>query len=258
MTLLFCSTRSHSVVSTDPVSTTIGASTPTLDVTCLCLERPNKIKLRSLLWWLLWPVHSLYTGDLMEAHLKQVVDGGPLAGYGLDKGEITFGSRSVSPIMANLEDRNRTAPFPFCGNRFEFRAVGSSQDIGYPLAILNTAYAESMEVLADAIEANGGDARAATADMLKEHWRIIFNGNGYSEEWAEEAARRGLPNLKNTVDALDTLTSEKNENLFESQQVFSKKELHARQEIAYEAYTNALTIEANTLLDMMETGVIPA
>ena len=131
---------------------------------------------------------SLYTGDLMESHLKKVVEGGPLAGYGEETTTIDFGTDAVSPITANLEDRNRTAPFPFCGNRFEFRAVGSSQNISYPLSpSSNWAVAESMGVLADAIE-GGKSPRDAVADMLKEHWSIIFNGDGYSDEWPVEAA----------------------------------------------------------------------
>ena len=116
---------------------------------------------------------------------------------------------------------------------------------------------ESMGVLADQIE-GGMSPRDATAAMLKEHWAVIFNGNGYSDEWPVEAAARGLPNLKNTVDAVETLTSEKNQQLFSSQKIFTSTELHARQEIQFEQYTNALTIEANCMLDMMETGIIPA
>jgi glutamine synthetase len=200
---------------------------------------------------------SLYTGDLMEAHLQKVVDGGELAGYGQETTTIDFGSRAVSPLTANLEDRNRTAPFPFCGNRFEFRAVGSSQNCAYPLAVVNAAMAESMTVLADQID-GGMSARDAVAAMLKEHWAIIFNGNGYSDEWPVEAASRGLPNLKNTVDAVETLTSPKNQQLFESQKIFTPRELEARQEIQFEKYTNDLTIEANCMIDMMETGIIPA
>ena len=200
---------------------------------------------------------SLYTGDTMAAQLQKVVDGGELHGYGEQNISVDFGTNNVSPLNVNLEDRNRTAPFPFCGNRFEFRAVGSTQNCGYPLAIVNAAMAESMEVLADAIE-GGKSPRDAVADMLQEHWQIIFNGDGYSKEWPIEAASRGLPNLKNTVDAVETLTCSKNQQLFESQQIFTPTELHARQEIQFEKYTNDLTIEANCMIDMLETGVLPA
>jgi glutamine synthetase len=200
---------------------------------------------------------SLYTGDSMESHLQSVVDGGELHGYGQEQMSLEFGSKNVGSLRVPVEDRNRTAPFPFCGNRFEFRAVGSSQNCGYPLAIVNTAMAESMGILADAIE-GGKSPRDAVADMLKEHWQVIFNGNGYSDEWPVEAAKRGLPNLRNTVDAVETLTASKNEKLFESQGVFSPTELKARQEIQFEKYTNDLTIEANCLINMLETGILPA
>jgi len=201
---------------------------------------------------------SLYTGELMEAHLDSVRKGGPLAGYGQATQEINFGNRAVSPINANLEDRNRTAPFPFCGNRFEFRAVGSSQNIALPLTILNTAYAESMGELSSKIEGNGGDVRAAVADTLNEHWPAIFNGNGYSEEWPVEAASRGLKNLRSSVDAWETFTSDKNAKLFSEQGVFNERELHSRQEIALEKISADILIEADVMIDMMNTGVIPA
>jgi glutamine synthetase len=200
---------------------------------------------------------SLYTGDLMEAHLDKVRNGGELAGYGQATADIDFGTRAVSPIQANLEDRNRTAPFPFCGNRFEFRAVGSSQNIALPLTILNTAFAESMGVLSDKIEATG-NVRDAVAETLNEHWPVIFNGNGYSEEWPVEAASRGLKNLKCGVDAWETFTSDKNAQLFSSQGVFNENELHSRQEIAFEKLAADIVIEADVLIDMMNTGVIPA
>merc|ERR1712199_43049 len=201
---------------------------------------------------------SLYTGVNMEAKLKGVAfEGADLACYAPSGKEVDYGCTNTAPIVGAEEDRNRTAPIPFCGNRFEFRAVGSSQNISYPLAILNSAVAESMGVLADAIE-GGKSPRDAVADMLKEHWAIIFNGDGYSDEWPVEAASRGLPNLRNTVDAVETLNSEKNQKLFESQGVFTPTELAARQEIMFEKYTNDIFIEANCLLDMMETGVLPA
>ena len=122
---------------------------------------------------------SLYTGDKMEEHLRAVMDGGELHGYGEDTTVIETGSTEVGPITANLEDGNRTAPFPFCGNRFEFRAVGSTQNIGFPMAVLNTAYAESMGELSNKIE-GGMSVRDAVAEMLSENFNVIFNGNGYS------------------------------------------------------------------------------
>jgi len=193
----------------------------------------------------------------MEAHIKKVIEGGELHGYG-GKGKIVeFGARCVSPIEGGAEDRNRTAPIPFCGNRFEFRAVGSSQNISFPMAILNTVMAESMGELAASIE-GGLSQKEAVAKMFKENLRALFNGNGYSEEWPVEAEKRGLPNLKNTVEALKTLNSAKNQKLFSSQNVYSEAELEATTETLFESYNNTITIEVDTLTDMVDTGVLPA
>merc|ERR1711988_55859 len=125
------------------------------------------------------------------------------------------------------------------------------------MALLNTAFAESAGELADKINA-GGSPRDVVAETFKTHDAVIFNGNGYSDEWPIEAEKRGLANLKNTVDAWETFTSAKNVKLFSEQKVFTEKEVHARQEIAFEKYINDLMIESNCLLDMMQTGVIPA
>merc|ERR1712113_680462 len=137
---------------------------------------------------------SLYTGKTMEKHLKSVIDGGALAGYNAIQQIIDVGSSAVQGIPANAEDRNRTAPFPFCGNRFEFRAVGSNQNVAWPLTVLNSMMAQAMAELSESIE-GGMSVRDATAAMLKQSWSAVFNGNGYSTEWHEEAERRGLKNL---------------------------------------------------------------
>jgi len=143
------------------------------------------------------------------------------------------------------------------GNRFEFRAVGSSQNIGFPLAVLNTAVAEGLSKLSSMIE-EGMTPRDAVATMLKENFDSIFNGDGYSEEWQAEAARRGLPNYKTGIEAVDHLTDAKNVELFEKMKVMSERELVARKAVLLKAYANILTIEASTMVKMMETGVIPA
>jgi len=200
---------------------------------------------------------SLYPGQNMEDHIRKIVAGGDLHGYSSEGQHVLAGARDVSPIPAGIEDRNRTAPFPFCGNRYEFRAVGSAQNIALPLALLNTAMAESIGVLADRIE-GGENVRDAVAGMYEEHMPVIFSGDGYSDAWPVEAEKRGLLNLKNTVDAVETFNSDKNQKLFESQKVFKSQELAGRQETMFEQYTNALTIEASTLIDMVQTGVIPA
>ena len=178
---------------------------------------------------------SLYPGQNMEDHIRKIVAGGDLPGYSSEGQQVMAGARSVSPIPAGIEDRNRTAPFPFCGNRFEFRAVGSAQNIALPLALLNTAMAESIGILADRIE-GGESVRDAVAGMFEEHMPVIFSGDGYSDAWPVEAEKRGLLNLRNTVDAVETFNSDKNQKLFESQKVFKPQELAGRQETMFEQY----------------------
>jgi len=201
---------------------------------------------------------SLGTGAMMEEHLNKVMDGGPLEGYGDASTPLSAGCAAVAPFNARLEDRNRTAPVPFCGNRFEFRAVGSAQNISFPLAVLNTAVAEGMSKISELIE-GGKSARDAVATILKDSSAAIFNGDGYSEEWHQEAEKkRGLLNLKIGIQAVDKLTDAKNVELFGKHKVFSKAEVEARQATLFEAYANIITIEATAMVEMMETGVIPA
>ena len=200
---------------------------------------------------------SLYTGDLMYDHIEKIMQGGELAGYGAEDTLISFGTARVPAVKARLEDRNRTAPFPFCGNRFEFRAVGSNQNINFPLAILNTAFADSLDVLASQIE-SGTSPRDAVADMFKKHKAAIFNGNGYSEEWQVEAKERGLPNLKTSPEAYKQFTASKNIDLFAKHGVMTPEEVHARREILEEKYAADIELEATCLLKMAETGILPA
>jgi len=200
---------------------------------------------------------SLGTGESLENHLKEVIAGGPLDGYGDAVTELKGICSAVADLNARFEDRNRTAPVPFCGNRFEFRAVGSSQNIGFPLAVLNTAVAEGLSKLSSMIE-GGKTPRDAVALMLSDNFDAVFNGDGYSEEWQVEAARRGLPNYKVGVEAVDHLTDAKNVELFEKMKVMSERELVARKSVLFKAYANILTIEAQTMVKMMDTGVIPA
>ena len=157
---------------------------------------------------------SLYTGNLMEKHLKEILENdGPLEGYGSKSESLNFGTKSILEMEKNIEDRNRTAPFPFCGNRFEFRAVGSLQNIAWPLTLVNAAMTDSMSAMSDLIE-SGKTPKDAVKEMLGKHMRVIFNGNGYSSEWPIEAKKRGLWDLPQTVDALGAFNSEKNEKLF--------------------------------------------
>jgi glutamine synthetase len=200
---------------------------------------------------------SLGTGKFMEEHLKKIIGGGPLEGYADKTTDLSAGCAAVASFNARYEDRNRTAPIPFCGNRFEFRAVGSGQNVAFPLTVLNSAVAQGMSKLSAMIE-GGMSHRDAVASMLKDSFGAVFNGDGYSEEWQVEAGKRGLPNLKIGIQAMAKFTDAKNVELFEQMKVFSKEEVEARQAIAMEAYANILTIEATAMVEMMDTGVIPA
>merc|ERR1719388_460214 len=166
---------------------------------------------------------SLYPGTGFEEHVKSIVAGGDLLGYKAEKKLQSSGSAAAMGIEANVEDRNRTAPFPFCGNRFEFRAVGSSQNCSFPVMICNTIMAAGMSALSEKIE-GGMSARDAVADLYKTNRAVIFTGNGYSAEWPEEAAKRGLPNLNTTPKAIKQWASDKNVKLFETLGVFTEEE----------------------------------
>jgi len=202
---------------------------------------------------------SVYPGIKLTRHLESVIAGGPLEGYGTGQPDmLKFGASAVLEVKKPLEDRNRTAPFPFCGNRWECRAVGGGQNINFPLASINTIMAESMAHVANRIESLNGNVREAVAQVLKENIRVVFNGNGYGQEWVEEAAKRGLPNLRNTPAALAAFGSKKNIELFGSMKVLSETEFLARKNIMYDAYIKQIKMEMTCLLDMIKTGVIPA
>jgi glutamine synthetase len=175
---------------------------------------------------------------------------------------IDLGVDSLPALPADATDRNRTSPFAFTGNKFEFRAVGSSAAIYWPQTILNTAVADSLEQLADQLEQlKSGDFDGLTkllSGIAKANGRVLFEGNGYSEEWHAEAARRGLPNNKTTVDALPALGTDKARRLFSHFGVLSERELAARLDINLERYVKVQNIEANTALDIARTLVLPA
>jgi glutamine synthetase len=200
---------------------------------------------------------SLFPGVGFEAHVDAIIAGGDLLGYKAEKKAQSTGCNASMPIEANVEDRNRTAPFPFCGNRFEFRAVGSSQNCAFPVMICNSIMSAGMSHLSGLIE-GGMSHRDAVAQMYKENRPVIFTGDGYSAEWPAEAAKRGLPNLRNTPEAIAQWASEKNIKMLETLGVYSQEETEARTEVMYENYINVLTIEAETLIKMVESGIIPA
>jgi glutamine synthetase len=201
---------------------------------------------------------SIYIGQSMEDHIDKIIAGGPLAGYKNQTKMISSGCSQVTPIEGRFEDRNRTAPLPFCGNRFEFRAVGSGQNIAWPLTCINTIMAESMNELSGKIE-SGKKVRDAVGEMYKNGRDVLFQGDNYSEEWKQEALeKRKLPNLPNTVVATAALYSAKNKKLFSDMKVYDNEELKARQANMFDAYNQIVTIEANVMVKMMETGYIPA
>jgi len=201
---------------------------------------------------------SLYLGEQLTSHMENVANGGDLHGYVGGAEVLNFGAPSVLLVTnKGVEDRNRTSPFPFCGNRFEFRAVGGGANINRPLAYLNTAVADSLCYLADQVE-SGKAVDEVVRDLIKNHGKAIFNGNGYSAEWVEEAKRRKLFNLPSTIEALAELTSPKNLQVFQKHKVFRENEIYANQEIFYEQYNNQVKIEAHTLTRMVNIQVVPA
>ncbi len=203
---------------------------------------------------------SIFLGEQLEDVVKQLVETGE-ASHLIDGGKLETGVSTLTDLTKDATDRNRTSPFAFTGNKFEFRSVGSSDSIGSPNTILNAIVAEAFCEAADVLE-KAENFDMAVHDLIKEymtkHQRIIFNGNGYSEEWVKEAERRGLPNLPSMLDATPTLTTEKSIRLFEKFGIFTKAELESREEILYETYSKTLNIEALTMIDMMKKQILPA
>ena len=203
---------------------------------------------------------SMFLGEQLEDVVKQLVETGE-ATHCMEKPVLETGVDTLPDLLIDPTDRNRTSPFAFTGNKFEFRTVGSSDSIGDPNIILNTITAEAFCEAADILE-NADDFEKATHDLIKEymtkHQRIIFNGDGYSEKWVKEAARRGLPNIPTMVDAIDSLTTDKAVKLFEKFGIYTRPELESRQEILYEIYAKTINIEANCMIDMASKQIVPA
>lgn len=164
-------------------------------------------------------------------------------------------------FFRDTTDRNRTSPFAFTGNKFEFRMLGSTFSIAGPNIILNTIVAEELRQFADTLEKSSNfdeDLNTLIKNTIKDHNRIVFNGNNYSDDWIKEAESRGLLNLKTTPDALPYFVSSKNVDLFTKHHVFSESELYSRYEILLENYSKTLHIEALTMIDMTKKDIIPA
>ena len=205
-------------------------------------------------------VISVFLGEQLGDVMDQLISTGTSTHS--KKGTILeTGVKTLQDFMKDATDRNRTSPFSFTGNKFEFRMVGSRDSISECNVVLNTIAAEAFKEACDRLEA-ADDFDMAVHDLIKEyaidHQRIVFNGNGYAPEWAEEAERRGLPNLPSMVDAIPALTTPKAVKLFETFHVFTETELQSRAEIQYEIYAKAINIEAKTMIDIATKQIIPA
>jgi glutamine synthetase len=206
---------------------------------------------------------SIYLGEQLTDVVDAMIAG---TGRGSERKRETMrlGVSVLPPLPRDATDRNRTSPFAFTGNKFEFRAVGSSQACGKPNAVLNTIVADAMGWISDEIERAKGKKGLEAAvndvvvELFKKHKRILFNGNGYSSQWHAEAQKRGLPNFRNAVDAIGNFGSKKNAELFERFSVLSAKEVESRMHIMLEAYCKAIAIEGQSALSIARTMILPA
>ena len=203
---------------------------------------------------------SVFLGEQLEDVLEQLISTGS-ATHSLKGGKLHTGVKTLPDFAKDATDRNRTSPFAFTGNKFEFRMVGSRDSIAGPNVVLNTIVAEAFAEACDVLE-KADDFDTAVHSLIKEyltdHQRIIFNGNGYSDEWVAEAEKRGLPNIKSMVEAIPALTTDKAVELFGKFSVFTKAELESRAEIKYENYAKAINIEAKAMIDIAAKQIIPA
>ncbi len=203
---------------------------------------------------------SVFLGEQLEDVLEQLISTGE-ATHSLKGGKLDTGVSTLPELAKDATDRNRTSPFAFTGNKFEFRMVGSRDSIASPNIVLNTIVAEAFADACDVLE-KADDFDKAVHDLIKEYatenQRIVFNGDGYSEAWVEEAARRGLPNIRSMVEAIPAMVTDTAVNLFERFGVFTKAELESRAEIQYETYAKAINIEARTMIDMASKQFLPA
>ena len=203
---------------------------------------------------------SIFLGDQLDDVLDQLVNTGE-AHRSLKGGKLHTGVATLPSLVKDATDRNRTSPFAFTNNKFEFRSLGSRDSVAEPNVVLNAIVAEAFQEAADRLE-HAENFDMAVHDLIKEyiakHRRIIFNGNGYSQEWVEEAERRGLPNLPSMVDAIPALVTDKAVALYEKFGIYTRAELESRAEIQYETYAKVRNIEAKTMIDMAGKQIIPA
>ena len=203
---------------------------------------------------------SVYLGDQLEDVLSQLIRTGS-ATHSIEGEMLATGVRMIPDFMKDASDRNRTSPFAFTNNKFEFRMVGSQDSVAQPNIVLNTIVAEAFSEACDVLE-QANDFELAVHDLIKkyavEHQRVVFNGNGYSEEWVEEAKRRGLPNIKSMVDAIPAYIAPESVAAFEKFHVFTRTELESRVEIEYEIFAKTINIEARAMIDIAGKQIIPA
>lgn len=203
---------------------------------------------------------SVFLGEQLEDVIKQLISTGE-ATHSIKGRMLETGVKTLPDFMKDATDRNRTSPFAFTGNKFEFRMVGSQDSIAQPNIVLNTIVADAFSQACDVLE-NAEDFDLAVHDLIKkyaiEHQRIVFNGNGYSEDWVKEAEKRGLLNITSMVDAIPALNTEKSVRLFEKYGVFTSSELDSRVEIEYEIYAKEINIEAKAMIDIASKQIIPA
>jgi len=207
-------------------------------------------------------IMSVFLGDQLTDIYERIASG--KGGSGKKTGVLELGVPVLPPLPKHAGDRNRTSPFAFTGNKFEFRAVGSSQSISFPITVLNTIVADAIDALMDSVEAKMKKKvsfEQAVLETIKEtyakHKRIVFNGDGYSAAWHKEAAKRGLLNLRTAIDAIEHFTDEKNIKLFTRLGVLNEREIHARQEIMYDIYFKQVNIEGETTEWVAQTQILP-
>lgn len=203
---------------------------------------------------------SVFIGSQLEDVLSQLIETGEAKSC-KEGGKLNIGVHTLPELKKDATDRNRTSPFAFTGNKFEFRMVASSMSIAMANTVLNTIVADVLDRMADELE-QAEDFDLAIHDLIKksltDHNRIVFNGNGYAEAWVKEAERRGLPNIKNMVDAIPAFTTKKAIDLFGKHHIFTPVELHSRAEVLYESYSKTINIEAKTMISMAGVQFIPA
>jgi glutamine synthetase len=202
---------------------------------------------------------SIFLGDQLTEILEKLAKGGKVGAK--NGGELKLGVSTLPMLPKDNSDRNRTSPFAFTGNKFEFRMVGSTQSVSGPNFVLNTIVAEILNEIADQLEGKkdvNAEAQKIVQKIAKDHSRVIFNGNGYTDEWVQSAEKRGLPNIRSTVESCPVLTAKKNVKLFEKHGILNKTELEARQEIVLENYIKTINIEALTALEIANRQILPA